>query len=77
MNQTRASNAQTPAFKITASPQFNTWLAEQNLSLAFTTYQTNRLFFISCQTNGRLKFHERLFDKPMGLYADGERLYMS
>jgi uncharacterized protein (TIGR03032 family) len=66
-----------PTFEISASPQFTHWLATQDLSLAFTTYQTNRLFFISAQTNGRLKFHERLFDKPMGLYADGERLYMS
>ncbi|NES67449.1 MAG: TIGR03032 family protein, partial [Okeania sp. SIO2D1] len=69
--------AKTSSFEITASPQFAAWLAKYHLSLAFTTYQTNRLFFISCQTNGRLKFHERLFDKPMGLYADGERLYMS
>ncbi len=63
--------------EITASGQFSAWLAQQNLSLAFTTYQSNRLVFISCQRNGNLKFHERLFDKPMGLYADGERLYMS
>lgn len=75
--QTPASTTQTPTFEITASPNFTAWLAEQNLSLAFTTYQTNRLFFISSQPNGRPKFHERLFDKPMGLYADGERLYMS
>ncbi|EAW37357.1 hypothetical protein L8106_12695 [Lyngbya sp. PCC 8106] len=59
------------------SPDLAVWLTKQNLSLAFTTYQTNRLFFISSQTNGRLKFHERLFDKPMGLYATGDRLYMS
>ncbi|NEQ78136.1 MAG: TIGR03032 family protein [Okeania sp. SIO2C9] len=77
MTQLPKPTAKTSNFEITASPQFAAWLAKHHLSLAFTTYQTNRLFFISCQTNGRLKFHERLFDKPMGLYADGERLYMS
>ncbi len=70
-------STQKSTLEITASGQFSAFLAEQNLSLAFTTYQSNRLVFISCQTNGRLKFHERLFDKPMGLYAEGERLYMS
>ena len=62
---------------ITASHQLTSWLREQNLSLACTTYQTNRLFFISGQANGRLKVHERLFDKPMGLYGLGENLYMT
>lgn len=66
----------TPSLKIDASRQFTAWLAEQNLSLAFTTYQTNRLFFIG-SNNGRIAAHERLFDKPMGLYANGDRLYMS
>jgi|GEM_PF-199760 uncharacterized protein (TIGR03032 family) len=77
MNKIPQFIGKTPTFEITASPEFTTWLAEQNISLAFTTYQTNRLFFISSQTNGCLKFHERLFDKPMGLYAREERLYMS
>ncbi|WP_082172257.1 TIGR03032 family protein [Limnoraphis robusta] len=68
---------QTSPLEIMASPELAGWLTKQNLSLAVTTYQTNRLFFISSQANGRLKFHERLFDKPMGLYAAGDRLYMS
>ena len=66
-----------PKLEIIASHEFTSWLAEKNLSLACTTYQTNRLFFVSSQANGRLKVHERLFDKPMGLYGAGDRLYMS
>ncbi|WP_309232639.1 TIGR03032 family protein [Cylindrospermum sp. FACHB-282] len=57
--------------------QFGSWLCEQNLSLAFTTYQTNRLFFVGSQANGQLKLNERLFDKPMGLYLAGKSLYMT
>lgn len=64
------------SLEITASPQFTPWLAQQKLSLAFTTYQTNRLLFVGTLA-GRLKIQERLFDKPMGLYAAGEQLYMS
>jgi uncharacterized protein (TIGR03032 family) len=63
--------------KISASTNFTAWLAAQKLSVAFTTYQTNRLVFIGCKPNGRLSVHERLFDKPMGLYAAEDYLYMS
>ncbi|WP_445636280.1 N-acetyltransferase domain-containing protein [Nostoc sp. DSM 114161] len=75
--QTTSNRHSNPSLEITASPEFTSWLAQQNLSVACTTYQTNRLFFLSTQANGRLKFHERLFDKPMGLYATGNSLYMS
>ncbi|MEA5568702.1 TIGR03032 family protein [Anabaena sp. UHCC 0399] len=67
----------TPSLQIKASQDFASWLEQQNLSLAFTTYQTNRLFFVSGQANGRLKLHERLFDKPMGLCVAANRLYMT
>ena len=53
------------------------WLTESHISLAFTTYQTNRLFLIGCKPEGRLAVNERLFDKPMGLYAHWDRLYMA
>ena len=52
------------------------WLNDEKISLAFTTYQTNRLFLVGCKPNGRLAVNERLFDKPMGLYACKESLYM-
>ncbi|CAN1212973.1 TIGR03032 family protein [Tumidithrix helvetica PCC 7403] len=53
------------------------WLEKEQISIGFTTYQTNRLMLVGRKTNGRLAFHERLFDKPMGLYAQDDRLYMS
>lgn len=63
--------------KITTSEDFGYWLQAQQLSLSFTTYQTNRLFCVGTTPAGRVAAHERLFDKPMGLYAAGDRLYMS
>ena len=53
------------------------WLDTQKISLAFTTYQTNRLFLIGCKPDGRLAVNERLFDKPMGLYLRNDSLYMA
>lgn len=53
------------------------WLQDSHISLAFTTYQTNRLFLVGTKPDGRIAVNERLFDKPMGLYADHDRLIMS
>lgn len=66
-----------PTLNINTSLELAHWLHQQNISLAFSTYQTNRLFFVGSSPEGRLKLHERLFDKPMGLYAAGEQLYLS
>lgn len=67
----------TPAVAITASRQFGAWLAEQRLSLAFTTYQTGKLFLIGLQPDGRLSVFERTFNRAMGLWADGQTLWMT
>ena len=53
------------------------WLGEQNISLALSTYRTNRLLFIGVDLDGRLKIHERLFDRPMGLYSTEQTLWMA
>ncbi|GKS68520.1 hypothetical protein W03_05240 [Nitrosomonas sp. PY1] len=53
------------------------WLHSEQISFAFTTYQTNRLFLVGRKENGHLAVNERLFDKPMGLYASDESLYMA
>jgi len=62
---------------ITASTHLNEWLAAQRISLAFTTYQTNRLFLIGLKPDGRLSVFDREFDRPMGLFATSDRLVMS
>jgi uncharacterized protein (TIGR03032 family) len=66
-----------PKLEITGSRQFNAWLAEQRISLAFTTYQTGKLFFIGLQPDGRLSIFERTFNRCMGLWSDGQMLWMS
>ncbi len=66
-----------PLVTVTASPHLAAWLHDEQLSLAFTTYQTNRLFLVGLKPDGQLSVFERLFDRPMGLCARGERLYLS
>ena len=72
-----ASKASVPSLEINGSRQFTAWLAEQNISLAFTTYQAGKIFFIGLQPNGKLSIFERSFSRCMGLWAQGSTLIMS
>ena len=62
---------------IDCSRQFPEWLAEQGVSLAFTTYQSGKLFFVGRKSDGKLSIHERTFNRCMGLTGDGQTLWMS
>lgn len=68
-----------PAFAISTSRQFLGWLAEQQLSLALTTYQIGKLFSLGLKANGELAVFERTFNRCMGLCpsADGNGFWMS
>jgi uncharacterized protein (TIGR03032 family) len=68
---------QKPELELTGSRQLTSWLIEQRASLAFTTYQSGKLFLIGMQENGRLSVFERTFNRCMGLWGDGQTLYMS
>lgn len=76
---------------IPASPGLASWLHGLGLSLAFSTYRANRLLFLGTGKASaagstdpdlpagapQLKVHERLFDRPMGLFVAGESLWMA
>ncbi|MBI4585193.1 MAG: DUF4915 domain-containing protein [Planctomycetes bacterium] len=62
---------------MTASPHFSAWLAAQRASLAFTTYQTAKIFLIGLQPNGRLSIFERTLERVMGLHATASTLHLS
>jgi len=65
------------SLELSASRMFPGWLAEEGLSLAFTTYQAGRLFLIGTKDDGRLSMFERAFQRCMGLWAGIETLYVS
>lgn len=53
------------------------WLAEHQVALAISTYRANRLLLLGRAESGGLRLHERLFDRPMGLFAEGDSLWMA
>ena len=71
------ATAPPPTLEITTSRQFLAWLAEQKLSIALTTYQIGKLFFLGLKTNGELSIFERSFNRCMGLCATANGLYLS
>lgn len=69
----------TPQLEIAGSRNFAAWLREERASLAFTTYQSGKLFLIGVKPDGKLSIFERTFERCMGLAvsADAQTLWMS
>ncbi|MCP4383272.1 MAG: TIGR03032 family protein [Hyphomicrobiales bacterium] len=67
-----------PRLEISTSRQFVSWLAETGGSLAFTTYQSGKVFLIgSNRETKRLSIFERTIDRPMGMAVSGRRLIIA
>jgi uncharacterized protein (TIGR03032 family) len=67
-----------PKLEITTSRQFNSWLAEQGVSLGFTTYQAGKLFLIGLRdTGGQLSIEERTVARCMGMVVQNNSLWVS
>ncbi|MEM9530685.1 MAG: TIGR03032 family protein [Pseudomonadota bacterium] len=69
--------ADTPQLELTGSRQFTPWLQETGASLAFSTYQAGKLFFIGVNPDGRLSVFERTFARCMGLALADDTLWVS
>src|SRR5438067_905130 len=72
-----AAPAEEPWLEVTGSRLTPGWLAEQRVSLAFTTYQTGKLFLLGLKPDGQLAVNERTFNRCMGLWGDGQALWTS
>lgn len=74
-----AQEANADKFVLTSSPDFATWLARTGSSIAFTTYQAGKLFFVSATAEGALSVVERTFVRSMGIgvSADGRALALA
>src|SRR5262245_60305576 len=66
-----------PWLQVSCSRHFPAWLADQNVSLAFSTYQTGKLFLLGRNPEGGLAVFERTLTRSMGLWADGQTLWLS
>jgi uncharacterized protein (TIGR03032 family) len=72
-----AAAATGPWVEVSASRHLADWLAQERISLAFTTYQTGKLFLLGRHPTGQLAVFERTFNRCMGLWADGQTLWMN
>lgn len=71
-----AGSSGQPPFGISVSRQFVPWLVEAGVSLAFTTYQVGKVFWIGVKPDGRLEVFNRTFNRSMGLYVSPQTLYL-
>lgn len=68
--------AENPWVEAYGSRHLVDWLQRQRLSLAFSTYQSGKLFLIGSHA-GQLSLFERTFDRAMGLCGDAQTLWLS
>jgi uncharacterized protein (TIGR03032 family) len=69
--------AQPQPVKISCTRGLADWLTRNNVSLAFTSYQSGRLYLVGVDNQRRVSFHERYLARAMGLWADPQRLVVS
>ncbi len=71
--------ADKPWLEVVGSRYFLDWLQDRQTSLAFSTYQTGKMFFVGRKPEHRLGVFERTFPHCMGLWAspDAQSLWMS
>jgi uncharacterized protein (TIGR03032 family) len=72
-----ASEETAPQFELNATRQFVPWLAEQQISVGFSTYQSGKILLIGHNDNAQISIFERTFERPMGLWSDGQTLLAS
>ncbi|BCS95689.1 TIGR03032 family protein [Desulfoluna limicola] len=78
MSQTQPTNPHSDTtLSITGSPGLPEWLVARNISLAFTTCQTSRLFFLGVNEKGHLSASERHYDYATGLCLRDDSLFLA
>jgi uncharacterized protein (TIGR03032 family) len=58
------------------TPGLPGWMQRNRLSIAFTSYQSGRLYLLGADPKGRLSFHERIYQRAMGIVGNAQRLFM-
>jgi uncharacterized protein (TIGR03032 family) len=66
-----------PPCTITATGMLAAWMANQQLSLAFTSYRSGFLILLGRTPEVRISFVCRNLERPMGLYVSATELYVS
>lgn len=61
---------------IDGSPRFRDWLAGEGAAIAFTTYQSGRLFLLGLGEEDRLRAQVRRISRCQGMWSDGRTLWV-
>lgn len=69
--------AKTPPVKYSMSGGFVRFLAANDIAIAFTSYQSGRLYILSRNPKGGLMVNEEMFRKAMGLHVSGQSFFMA
>jgi len=73
-----AQQQQVPQVKYSASPGLMGFLATQNISFAFTSYQSGKFYVVGRNPQGGIMINERLFQKAMGIHvASDSTIYLA
>ena len=73
---TTTTPPETPKIDINFSGGLASFLATNNISLGFTSYQTGRLYLVGSGADGKLALHEAQYPQAMGVQGDNERIYL-
>lgn len=65
------------ALEAIASGDFPQWLIEQRISLAISAYRSPRMLLIGVGQEGRLSICERTVDRCMGIWSDGQTIWLA
>jgi hypothetical protein len=66
-----------PWLEISASRNFSNWLARENISLAFSTYQAGKVFLLGRKQDGQIYIYERTLQRCMGLCSTANGFWLS
>ena len=72
-----AESKNEPWVEVTGSPHLSTWLARSRSAWRSPPTRRAKLFLLGRQPDGRLAVFERTFNRAMGLWADGQTLWLS
>ncbi|GAB2513918.1 TIGR03032 family protein [Microbulbifer agarilyticus] len=71
-----AKKKQPEPVKKSCSANLASWMRQNQLSVAFTSYQSGRVYMVGAEPTGKLSFHERIFQRAMGIVGNQKRIYM-
>ncbi|WP_281612804.1 TIGR03032 family protein [Flammeovirga sp. SubArs3] len=77
MNTLQHIKSDGKSLEVIATEGFGNFLKEQQLSIAFTTYQVGKIFMIGLDDTQKISISERTFPRCMGLALKDNSIWMS